>query len=99
MSSELGDLYLESGIMSATEVAGFERRLWIADVKRRLGIRCIGDEPAAKVPDWPVIEEGATYTVVSDQAMASWDGVNFYVKPDGMTTAEFWAALAAGDRQ
>jgi hypothetical protein len=80
-----------------------DRQAWVADVKHRLGIRCIGDEPLrAEVADyvgWPVIEEGATYTVVSDQAMASWDGVNFYVKPDGMTTAEFWAALATGDQR
>lgn len=68
-----------------------ERQAWIDDVKRRLGIRCIGDEALA--PEWPVLEEGVTCTVVSEQAMASPDGVHFYVKPGGMTTAEFLALL------
>ena len=34
-----------------------------------------------------------TGRVVSEHGMASFDGVNFYVKPDGMTFAEFWEAL------
>lgn len=71
-----------------------ERRAWIEDVKRRYGIRCIGDE---EVPiEWPVLDyvpSGATYTVVSEHAMASHDGVNFYVKPDGVPFAEWWASL------
>ena len=69
-----------------------DRREWIEDVKRRLGIRCIGDEA---VPEWPVLDlpEGTTYRVIADQAMASYDGVHFYVKPDGMSAAEFFASL------
>jgi hypothetical protein len=43
-------------------------------------------------PAWPVLEEGATYELVSEQAMASLDGV-IYVKPDDMSMAEFLAAL------
>lgn len=68
------------------------RREWIEDVKRRLGIRCIGDEA---VPEWPVLdlEPGTTVTVVRDDAMASYDGVHWLVKPEGMTSAEFFASL------
>jgi hypothetical protein len=40
-------------------------------------------------PAWPVLEEGVTYELVSERAMASLDGVNFYVKPDGMSFREF----------
>lgn len=70
-----------------------DRREWIEDVKRRLGIRCIGDED--EVPEWPIVDvpPGSSYTVVSDQAMASYDGVHWLVKPDGMTPAEFFASL------
>lgn len=73
-----------------------DRREWIEDVKRRLGIRCIGDEPWLPVPEWPVLDyvpPGSRWTVVSEQAMASYDGVHFYVKPDGMSAAEFFASL------
>lgn len=72
-----------------------DRREWIEDVKHRLGIRCIGDEGEPPVPEWPVLdlEPGTTYSVVSDHAMASWDGVHFYVKPDGMTMAEWRDSL------
>jgi hypothetical protein len=73
------------------------RREWVSEVKQRLGIVCIGDEPGktelADYVGWPKVEEGATYTVVSEHAMASLDGVNFYVKPDDMTFAEFLASL------
>ena len=68
-----------------------DRQAWIADVKRRLGIRCIGDEE--EQPAWPVLPEGTTYRTVSEQAMVSYDGVNFYVKPDGMPLSEWWASL------
>lgn len=71
-----------------------DRREWIEDVKRRLGIRCIGDEDGQ--PSWPVLDyvpEGSTWTVVADNAMASRDGVNFYVKPEGMPMSEWWASL------
>ena len=71
-----------------------ERQAWIADVKERYGIRCIGDDEKPQQPAWrDYVAEGATYQVVSDQAMASLDGVNFYVKPDGMPMAEFLASL------
>jgi hypothetical protein len=71
-----------------------DRRAWIADVKRRMGIRCAGDEnEAAAVPEWPVLPDGAAYTCVAEYAMASYDGVNFYVKPEGMPTAEWLASL------
>lgn len=70
-----------------------DRREWVEDVMRRLGIRCIGDEEAE--PEWPVVDvlPGSSYTVVSEQAMASYDGVHWLVKPDGMTSAEFFASL------
>jgi hypothetical protein len=45
------------------------------------------------MPEWPVLPEGVTYTTVSEHAMASYDGVNFYVKPDGVPMAEFLASL------
>ena len=70
-----------------------DRREWIEGVKRRLGIRCIGDE---EQPVWPVLDyvpPGSKWTVVSDQAMASYDGVHWLVKPEGMTSAEFFASL------
>ncbi len=74
-----------------------ERQAWITEVKQRLGIVCTGDEPGkAELADyvgWPRVEEGATYTVVSEHAMASRDGVNFYVKPDGMPLSEFWNSI------
>jgi hypothetical protein len=73
------------------------RREWISEVKQRLGLVCIGDEPGkadlADYAGWPRVEEGVTYTTVSEHAMASRDGVNFYVKPDGMPLAEWWASL------
>ena len=68
-----------------------DRRAWIEGVKRRHGIRCIGDK-AERMPDWPDVPEGTTYTTVGEYAMASYDGVNFYVKPDGMPMAE-WLSL------
>ena len=39
-----------------------DRRGWIEDVKRRLGIRCIGDEESP--PGWPVVDvpPGSAYT-------------------------------------
>lgn len=66
---------------------------WLEDVKRRLGIRCLGDE--GRVPEWPVVDvpPGSAYTVVADQAMASYDGVHWLVKPESMTSAEFFASL------
>ena len=71
-----------------------ERQAWIQDVKRRYGIRCIGDEeerPA--VPEWPVLPEGATYVPYRYFGMstmvASWDLVHWYAKPEGVTTEEF----------
>ena len=71
-----------------------ERQAWIADVKERYGIRCIGDEEGPEQPAWPdYVAEGATYQLVSEHAMASPDGVNFYVKPDDMPMAEFLASL------
>lgn len=73
------------------------RREWISDVKQRLGIICTGDElPKAEMADyvgWPKVEEGVTYTVVSDHAMASRDGINFYVKPEGMPLIEWWDSI------
>jgi len=70
---------------------------WISEVKQRLGIVCTGDAPLrAELADyvgWPKVEEGATYTVVSEHAMASRDGINFYVKPEGMAVAEFWDSI------
>ena len=70
-----------------------ERQAWITGLKRRYGLRCIGDEE--EKPAWPLVDvpEGATWTCVSDYAMASRDGVNFYVKPDGVPLAEWWASL------
>lgn len=74
-----------------------ERQAWVAELKRRYGIRCIGDEEdgASRLPEWPAVDvpEGATYTTVAEYAMASYDGVNFYVKPDGMPMSEWWASL------
>jgi hypothetical protein len=74
-----------------------DRREWISEVKQRLGIICTGDEPGkAELADyvgWPRVEEGVTYTVVSEHAMASRDGVNFYVKPDGVPLIEFWDSI------
>ena len=73
------------------------RREWIGEVKQRLGIICWDDEtPLRPLPDWPVLPEGTRpgdWQTVSEQAMASLDGVNFYVKPDGMSFAEFLASL------
>lgn len=70
---------------------------WIGEIKKRYGIRCTGDEPAApELPEWPVLPEGTRpgdWRVVSDHAMASWDGVHFYVKPDDMTMAEWRDSL------
>jgi len=71
------------------------RQAWIEDVKHRLGLVTIGsdeEEPPAK-PEWPVLPEGAAYTLVSEHAMASRDGVNFYVKPEGVPLVEWWASL------
>ncbi len=80
-----------------TTMTDEERQAWIAGVKQRLGIVCTGDEPGrAELADyvgWPRVEEGATYTVISEHAMASRDGVNFYVKPDGMPLSEFWNSI------
>jgi hypothetical protein len=92
-----------------------DRRDWITDVKRRLGLVTIDDNPAGPgwhalpggsafrmtndLParqEWPVLPEGTSpgdWQVVSEQAMASRDGVNFYVKPEGMTFAEFWDSI------
>ena len=69
-----------------------ERQAWIKDVKRRFGLVTIGGGQEEQ-PEWPALEPGVTYTVVSEHAMASLDGVNFYVKPDGMTMADFMASL------
>jgi hypothetical protein len=91
-----------------------DRQAWIGEVKRRLRLVTIGDNPAGPgwhalpggsayrmtndlpAPEWPILPEGTSpgdWQVVSEQAMASRDGVNFYVKPEGMTLAEFWASL------
>jgi hypothetical protein len=71
-----------------------DRQAWLAGVKDRLGLVTIGgDKEGPQQPVWPVLEEGATYQLVSEHAMASFDGVNFYVKPDGMSMAEFLASL------
>ena len=73
------------------------RQEWISEVKQRLGIVCWDDKtPSRPLPDWPVLPEGTRpgdWQTVSEQAMASLDGVNFYVKPDGMSFAEFLASL------
>ena len=71
-----------------------EGQAWIAEVKERYGIRCIGDEEVPQQPAWQdYVAEGGAWQVVSDHAMASLDGVNFYVKPDDMPMAEFLASL------
>ena len=71
-----------------------ERQAWTESLKRQYGIRCIGDEEEqGRLPEWPVVPEGATYTCVGEYAIASHDGVNFYVKPDGMPVIEWWASL------
>jgi hypothetical protein len=74
-----------------------DRRDWISGLKERFGIICWGDgAPARLLPDWPVLPDGTQsgdYRLVSEHAMVSYDGVNFYVKPDGMPTAEWLASL------
>lgn len=82
-------------LMAKADAEERDRREWIEDVKHRLGIRCFGDEERPAMPEWPVVdlEPGSTYRVVGEQAMASYDGVHFYVKPDGMSFAEWWASL------
>jgi len=72
-----------------------ERQAWIEDLKRRYGIRTIGSDEAAAsaMPEWPVLPEGARYEFVGEWAMASRDGVNFYVKPDGVPLIEWWDSL------
>jgi hypothetical protein len=73
------------------------RQEWMREVKQRLGIICAGDEHGkAELADyvgWPKVEEDVTYTVVSEHAMASRDGVNFYVKPEGMPLIEWWDSI------
>ena len=70
-----------------------EQQEWIAGIKERYGIRCIGDEPrAAEVPDWPV-GIGPDWQIASEFAMAAPDLVHWYEKPDGMTMAEFLESL------
>lgn len=70
-----------------------ERQAWIGNLKRKYGVRCIGDEEER--PAWPLadVPEGATYTCIAEYGMASYDGVNFYIKPDGMPFAEFLSSL------
>lgn len=72
-----------------------EQRAWIEDVKHRFGLVTAGsdEEEQPVMPEWPVLEPGTTWKVVSEQAMASFDGVHFYVKPDGMTMADFISSL------
>ena len=72
-----------------------ERKAWIAGLKERYGIVCRGDETPS-LPDWPVLPEGTRpgdWRVVSEQAMASRDGINFYEKPEGMPLTEFWDSI------
>jgi hypothetical protein len=73
------------------------RREWISEVKQRLGIVCWGDEaPSRPLPDWPALPEGTRpgdWKVVSEQAVASRDGINFYVKPEGMPLTEWWDSI------
>lgn len=76
-------------------MSGEEQRAWIADVKRRFGLVTMGGE-VEEQPEWPVLDyvpPGSKWTVVSDQAMASYDGVHWLVKPEDMTSAEFFASL------
>jgi len=74
-----------------------ERQAWITDLKRKHGVRCTGDEgDTPRLPAWPVLDYvpgGTTYTCVADYAMASWDGVHWYEKPEDMTTEEFFSSL------
>ena len=74
-------------------MTGEERQAWIADVKERYGIRCIGDEQGPALPEWPVLADGPAWRVISEFAVASPDLVNWYEKPEGMSTAEFLESL------
>ena len=73
-----------------------ERQAWIAGLKERYGIRCIGDEPrAAEAPDWPAfVGQARAWQAMSlGPAMVSLDGRHFYEVPDGMGTGEFLDSL------
>jgi len=75
-----------------------ERQAWITDLKRKYGVRCIGDEEErpSHLPEWPVLDYvpgDATYTCIAEYAMASRDGVHWYEKPEDMTTEEFFSSL------
>ena len=74
-----------------------DRQAWIADLKHRLGIRCIGDEEEPPRVEWPVLPDG--YEAVPykyfgmSTMMASRDLVHWYAKPEEMTTAELFNSL------
>ena len=54
------------------------------------------EEEQPTAPEWPVLPEGTRpgdWQVISEYAMASRDGVNFYVKPEGMPLIEWWDSI------
>lgn len=74
-----------------------DRQAWITDLKRKYGLRCIGDEEErpSRLPEWPVLDYvpgGTTYTCIAEYGLV-WDGVHWYEKPEGMPMSEFLSSL------